>query len=117
MSGKRKPLAPCPLCGREMIDGPSVNEHHWVPKSLGGTEKSLLHKVCHRMIHEVFSEKELATAYATPEALRAHPDIAAFIKWVCKKPADFVDWPKSPRDAKKGRKKPPVVVPTGRIGR
>jgi hypothetical protein len=51
--------------------------------------------------------------------LRAHPDMAAFIKWVRKRPAGYVDWPKSPRGAakRKPRKKPPIVVPTGRIGR
>lgn len=29
-------LGPCPLCGRPMIAGPSVDRHHWVPKSEGG---------------------------------------------------------------------------------
>ena len=114
MSHPAKSLGPCPICGREMIEGPSVNEHHWVPKSQGGTEVAVLHKVCHRLIHEVIDEKEMASAYANAEALRAHPDVARFIAWVRKKPADFIDWPKSPRANKGRRKRPPVVIPTGR---
>lgn len=115
MSATPKPLGPCPLCGREMIDGPSVNERHWVPKSEGGGPASPMHKVCHRFIHELFGEAELARSYATPEALRAHPDVATFIAWVRKKPPEFIDWPKSPRNPRKGRRKPsPIVYPAGR---
>ena len=80
-----------------MVAGPSVDAHHWVPKAEGGAETAWLHKICHRFVHETFSEKELARAYATPEALRAHPAVATFVAWVRRKPADYVDWPKSPR--------------------
>ncbi|WP_227010341.1 HNH endonuclease [Pelagibius marinus] len=90
-------LGPCPVCGREMIEGPSVDRHHWVPKSAGGRATDDIHVVCHRMIHRVFDERELATGYADPEAVRAHPEIEAFVKWVRRKPADYIDWPKSPR--------------------
>ena len=90
-------LGPCPVCGREMLDGPSVDRHHWVPKSEGGRASEFLHVVCHRMIHRVFDERELAADYADPEAVRAHPEIERFVKWVRRKPADYVDWPKSPR--------------------
>ena len=90
-------LGPCPLCGREMIEGPSVDRHHWVPKSKGGCETDFIHLVCHRMIHRVFSEKELATDYADPEVVRAHPEIERFVKWVRRQPPDYVDWPKEPR--------------------
>ncbi len=90
-------LGPCPVCGREMIDGPSVDRHHWVPKSAGGRATDFIHVVCHRMIHRVFDERELATTYADPEAVRAHPEIARFVAWVRKQPPEYVDWPKSPR--------------------
>lgn len=80
-----------------MIDGPSVDRHHWVPKSEGGRATDFTHVVCHRMIHRVFDERELATTYADPEAVRAHPEIERFVKWVRRKPADYVDWPKEPR--------------------
>ena len=52
--GYVKPLEPerCPLCGRVLEPGASVDEHHLVPKSKGGKVKSLIHRICHRKIHE-----------------------------------------------------------------
>lgn len=83
-------LGPCPLCGRPMVAGPSLDRHHWVPRSEGGRTQDWMHRVCHRKVHGVLGERELATAYSTAEALRAHPDIAAFLRWVRKKPPEFM---------------------------
>lgn len=82
-------LGPCPLCGREMIAGPSVDAHHLVPKSQGGRETVDMHRVCHRKIHAELTERELRDAYHSVEALRAHPAIADFIRWVARKPPEF----------------------------
>lgn len=90
-------LGPCPICGRSMIAGPSVDEHHWVPKSEGGRETAWLHRVCHRTLHARFSERELARDYSTPEAVRADPAVARFIRWVRKRPPEYTDWPKDVR--------------------
>lgn len=84
------PAADCPLCGRPLVPGPSVDEHHLVPKSRRGRDKFLVHRVCHTKIHATLSEKELADHYNTWEALRAQPEIAAFIAWVRKKPPEFM---------------------------
>lgn len=81
----------CPLCGRKMIPGPTVDEHHLVPRSQGGKEKYLVHKVCHKKIHRVFSEKELKRTYHTWESLQNHPEMAIFIAWVQKRPIDYVE--------------------------
>lgn len=89
-------LGTCPLCGRVMIAGPSIDRHHWVPKT-EGRASDYIHRVCHRMIHRVFSEKELADAYADPQAVRAQPEITRFVAWVRKQPPAYLDWPKSPR--------------------
>lgn len=80
----------CPLCGRPMTRGPSVNDHHLVPRSKGGRKKWAIHKVCHGKIHSTLSEKELAERYFTFEALRAHPEISAFVAWVRKKEPTYV---------------------------
>ncbi|MEA1676752.1 HNH endonuclease signature motif containing protein [Nitrospirillum sp. BR 11163] len=80
----------CVLCGRPLVPGPSVEQHHLVPRSAGGRETVPLHRVCHRKIHAELSERDLAGAYATVDALRAHPAIAAFIRWVANKPPEFV---------------------------
>ncbi len=80
-----------------MVEGPSVDLHHWIPRSRGGRESSPLHKICHRMIHRLFTERELASDFAAPEAIRAHPDMERFIAWVRKRPPEYVAWPKKPR--------------------
>jgi hypothetical protein len=72
-----------------MIPGPSVDRHHLVPKTEGGRATVFMHRICHRKIHSVLDERALATAYADPDALRAHPDIAAFVRWVRTKPPEF----------------------------
>lgn len=87
----------CPICGRVMIAGPSVDEHHWVPKSEGGRETAFVHRICHRTLHARFSERELARSYATPEAIRADPAMAKFIRWVRKRPPEYLDWPSTGR--------------------
>ena len=96
-TGDQRNLGPCPLCGRAMIEGPSVDRHHWVPRTEGGREAVAMHKVCHRMVHRVLDERTLARDYATAEALRSHPEIQRFIAWVKKKPPDYIDWPKRTR--------------------
>ena len=63
--------------------------HHPVPKSRGGRETQPIHPICHRTIHATFGKKELERTYASAEALRAHPEIAAFLKWIGGKDPDF----------------------------
>jgi hypothetical protein len=50
-----------------------------------------MHKICHNKIHAVLTEKELRDYYHTIERLQGHEEIAKFIKWVKKKPAEFYD--------------------------
>jgi hypothetical protein len=65
--------------------------HHLVPKSKGGRQTQFLHRICHRQIHALFTETELARKYSTVEALLAHPEIELFVKWVKTKPDDFFE--------------------------
>lgn len=81
----------CPLCGRALEPGPSVDEHHLVPRSQGGKAKTLVHRICHRKIHATLTERELASQFNTWQALQAHPEIATFVRWVANKPAAFYD--------------------------
>ena len=73
-----------------MFAGPSVDRHHLVPKSRGGRHMIWLHRVCHKKIHSVFTEKELARSYSTLDALRAHEEIQKFIIWIRNKDPEFV---------------------------
>ena len=88
---KPNALADCPLCGRQLEPGPSVDEHHLIPKSQGGKTKALIHRICHRKIHATFSERELAQNFSNWPALAVHPEIATFLRWVANKPPTFYD--------------------------
>ena len=48
-----------------------------------------LHKICHHMIHALFSEKYIAEHLNTIEALRAHPEMQSFLEFIEDKPPSF----------------------------
>lgn len=77
----------CPLCDRQL--GQNIDEHHLIPKTFKGKETVTLHKICHRKVHSVFTERELANYYNTIERLREHSEIQKFIAWVAKKEPDY----------------------------
>ncbi|WP_412508775.1 HNH endonuclease [Roseovarius sp. SYSU LYC5161] len=81
----------CPLCGRPIPPDARQSLHHLVPKLKGGKGglTVLLHQICHNEIHATLTEAELARAYDSIEALRAHPRLAKFIRWVAKRPPGF----------------------------
>ncbi|WP_404295761.1 hypothetical protein [Halomonas sp.] len=89
----------CELCGRES----PLTRHHLIPRSLHGKARYrrrferverltailwLCHP-CHKHIHAVLSERELADHYRSREALMAHPEIGTFVEWLAGKPAGF----------------------------
>ncbi len=81
----------CPLCDRPIPPDAPQSLHHLVPKLRGGKggPTVLIHQICHNEIHATLSEAELARVYNTPDALRGHPRLAKFFKWVAKRPPDF----------------------------
>ena len=79
--------AACWLCARPL--GRRIEWHHPLPKSRGGRDVVPLHPICHRAIHTSFSNAELERLGATAARLRDHPALAAFLRWIASKPADF----------------------------
>ena len=77
----------CFLCGRPL--GARVEYHHPVPKSRGGRGTVPVHPICHRTIHAALGNVALARDYADAAALRAHPEIAKFLRWIAGKDPDF----------------------------
>ncbi|MEO0773531.1 MAG: HNH endonuclease [Pseudomonadota bacterium] len=89
----------CPLCGRPIPPDVRQSQHHLIPKLKGGKGGPvvLLHQICHNEIHATLTEAELARDYSTVEALRAHPRLAKFIRWVAKRPPEFYSKTPGPR--------------------
>ncbi len=87
LAERETPPRTCALCDRPL--GVRVEWHHLVPKSEGGRVTAPVHPICHRTIHATLPNAELARTYADPAALRAHPDIARFLRWVASKDPDF----------------------------
>lgn len=49
----------CPICSRSIPES-QKDAHHLIPKSKGGKSAEYLHRICHKQIHALFSESELA---------------------------------------------------------
>lgn len=81
----------CPLCGRPIPPEARRSVHHLVPKLKGGAggPTVLLHQICHNEIHATLTEAELANGYSSIEALRDHPRLAKFIRWVSRREPTF----------------------------
>ncbi|MFD1017794.1 HNH endonuclease [Thalassobacillus hwangdonensis] len=73
----------CDLCMRSPI---TTTVHHLVPKQHGGADGPVadLCSACHRQVHALFTNQELAAFYHTVERLRDHPDMYKYLKWVKK---------------------------------
>ena len=82
--------APSQTCDRP-IPPSQRDARHLVPKSRGGVQKTWLHRICHRQIHALLTETELAREYHHVQALREHPELAKFLDWVRRKPDDFFE--------------------------
>jgi hypothetical protein len=79
-------LGTCPICERDMFkDGSSTNQHHFVPKSRGGREQEYCHRICHDLLHRLWTNKELENEFSDPVLILQDERVQAFIKWVAGK--------------------------------
>jgi hypothetical protein len=89
-------MGECELCGREVR---KLTRHHLVPRTRHKNKKNKrdfdrqeIHRTvglcspCHRHVHIVLDNKQLEREYNTVEALKAHPDVEKFVRWVRRKP-------------------------------
>lgn len=79
-------MAICELCERK---GVQLTEHHLTPRENGGTKlpTSLLCTTCHKQIHALYTNKELALKLNTLAKLRSDEKIIRYLKWVQKQPS------------------------------
>jgi hypothetical protein len=80
---------PCALCQREVA---RLTEHHLKPKSRlkrgEGTPTIDICSACHRQIHALFSNLQLADEFSSLERLRDEPRMRKFLAWIRKQDAN-----------------------------
>ena len=81
----------CPIC--ETFVGTS--KHHIVPKSKKGKDIVLICDSCHKQIHSIFTNDELAKQFFTIEKLKQNENVQKWIKWRKTHPSVLVNHKKS----------------------
>jgi 5-methylcytosine-specific restriction enzyme A len=79
----------CELCGRNEVE---TTIHHLLPKEMGGTHGATAHLCipCHRHIHALYTNSEIAARLTSIQELREDEKISSFIKWIRKQPASKI---------------------------
>lgn len=79
----------CALCGR-LVPPEMITLHHLKPREKGGKaeDRTPLCRPCHKQLHAMFSNADLAKAYGSIEALRQAPSLQPFLTWIRKQKAD-----------------------------
>jgi 5-methylcytosine-specific restriction enzyme A len=86
MGKKRKETGTCELCLRADTD---ITIHHLTPKELGGTflPTAKLCVPCHKQIHAIYMNAELAVRLNSIELLQQDDKIRKYLKWIRKQPS------------------------------
>jgi 5-methylcytosine-specific restriction enzyme A len=81
----------CELCEREVE---RTTKHHLVPKSKGGRYGATvaLCQPCHKSLHHLLSNRELAKSYNTVEKLQAAPELQTYLEWIRKRKVERISF-------------------------
>jgi 5-methylcytosine-specific restriction enzyme A len=86
MGKKQTLVGDCELCFRTDVE---ITIHHLTPKEVGGaflpTAKLCL--PCHKQIHAIYTNEELAARMNTIERLRDDDTIKKFVRYIQKQPS------------------------------
>lgn len=76
----------CELCHREDV---ILTRHHLLPREEGGKEEHIAYicEACHKHIHALYTNRELAVRLNTIEDLQADDKISKYLKFIRKQPA------------------------------
>ncbi|PCK22041.1 hypothetical protein CEY02_05695 [Bacillus pumilus] len=90
----------CELCGRQKV---LLTEHHLTPREEGGTYLPIafLCIPCHKQVHALYTNQELAARLDTLDALRQDEKLVPYIKWIRKQPASKLVKTKKSRQRRK----------------
>ena len=77
----------CELCNRSVS---TLTKHHLIPLEKGGKkfETLSLCPTCHKQIHALFTNRELATHFHTLESLKRDQKIIKYLRFIENIPAD-----------------------------
>ncbi len=92
----------CALCGRT---GVSTTVHHLVPREMGGSHEptaQLCHP-CHKQLHALYTNEELAARLSSIAALQADAQIGRYLKWIRKQPPETIPRTRKSRAVRGGR--------------
>ncbi|GAB1795686.1 MULTISPECIES: HNH endonuclease [Priestia] len=86
MKKKDRRIGTCELCGRQDV---LTTVHHLTPKEMGGAFEPTANLCipCHKQIHALYTNDELAIRLNTISLLQADSKISSFIKWIRKQPS------------------------------
>jgi hypothetical protein len=76
----------CELCERAQV---LLTRHHLVPRSRGGARMDTVQLCpdCHGILHQLYSEREIAARLSTIEALRADERLMRSVRWIARQPS------------------------------
>lgn len=76
----------CELCRREGVN--KLTEHHLIPREQGGRNKATvwLCEDCHKQIHALYTNRELAFRLNTLERLENDEKIRKYLRYIRKHP-------------------------------
>lgn len=96
----KKGLGTCELCRRQEVE---TTEHHLTPKEKGGTflPTAQLCIPCHKQIHALYTNDELAIRLNTISELRNDHKLASYVKWIRKQPSSRLVRTKKSNERKK----------------
>lgn len=77
----------CELCKREDI--PKITEHHLTPREVGGANMPVAYlcEACHKQIHALYTNKELAMRLNTIDLLESDDKISKYLRYIKKQPS------------------------------
>lgn len=90
-------IGQCELCLREEVER---TVHHLTPRQKGGAhlQTAMLCIPCHKQIHMLYSNAELAARLSTIQELQEDEAVRRFIKWIRKQPSKTI--PKTRKKSK-----------------
>ena len=90
----------CQLCDRK-VD--KLTKHHLLPREEGGNEEhiSYIGSDCHRQIHALYTNKELAIRLDSIDKLKNDEKIHKYLKFIKKQPASKIATIKKSRNVRR----------------